>query len=194
MNAKGAHATTRRREGGGFLLGLFLGLLAGLAIAIGVAWYLHRTPAPFVERSKPTAGAEPGAPGAIAGLPQAGDRAETDKPRYDFYRVLPGSEAPVSDRELKEAARAAKGAPGPAADVYFIQAGSFQNPADADGQKARLALLGLDASVEPTTLPEKGTWYRVRIGPYTRIDELDRVRQLLAQNGIDANLVKAKAQ
>ncbi len=77
-------------------------------------------------------------------------------------------------------------------DVYFIQAGSFQNPADADNQKARLAILGFESSVEPANLPDKGTWYRVRMGPYTRIEEINRVRQQLAQNGIDASLVKVK--
>ena len=80
----------------------------------------------------------------------------------------------------------------PRKDVYFIQAGSFQNPADADNQKARLAILGFESSVEPTNLPDKGTWYRVRLGPYTKVEEMNRVRQALAQNGIDASLVKIK--
>ena len=77
-------------------------------------------------------------------------------------------------------------------DVYFIQAGSFQNPADADNQKARLAILGFESSVEPANLPDKGTWYRVRMGPYSKLEEINRIRQSLAQNGIDASLVKIK--
>jgi cell division protein FtsN len=76
--------------------------------------------------------------------------------------------------------------------VYFIQAGSFQNPADADNQKAKIAILGFESNVEPTPLPDKGTWYRVRMGPYTSLEDLNRVRRVLAQNGIDANLVKLK--
>ena len=79
-------------------------------------------------------------------------------------------------------------------DVYFIQAGSFQNPAEADNQKARLAILGYDSSVEPANLPDKGTWYRVRMGPYQKLDEINRIRQSLAQNGIEASLVKIKDQ
>jgi len=100
---------------------------------------------------------------------------------------------------LKEAAKAAvKGQPGQpgqteaAKGVYFIQAGSFQNPADADNQKAKIAILGFESSVEPTALPDKGTWYRVRLGPYTTLDELNRVRRTLSQSGIDASLVKLK--
>jgi len=99
----------------------------------------------------------------------------------------------VSEKELRERARAAaKGQLLGAKERYFIQAGSFQNPAEADNQKARLAILGFESSVEPANLPDKGTWYRVRMGPYTQVEEINRVRQMLAQNGIDASLVKIK--
>lgn len=190
-SARSIAAPARLR--GGFLLGLFLGLFAGLAIALAVALYLTKAPIPFIGKTKPAAKEEPAKPPAIAGMPQA--EVKADKPKFDFYRILPGAEEAVSERELKEAARAAKGdaAKGDAARaIYFIQAGSFQNPADADNQKAKIALLGLEAGVEPTTLPDKGTWYRVRLGPYAKIDELNRVRQTLAQNGIEASLVKVK--
>jgi cell division protein FtsN len=119
-----------------------------------------------------------------------------EKPKFDFYRILPGSEEPVTEKEIRERARAsAKGGQQEAAkDVYFIQAGSFQNPADADNQKARLAILGFESSVEPANLPDKGTWYRVRMGPYAKVDEINKVRQALAQSGIDASLIKVKDQ
>jgi cell division protein FtsN len=187
-----ARPRTPARLRGGFLLGLFVGLLAGLAIAVAVALYVTRAPIPFLDKARPASREPAPAPGPVAGLPQAEPKAE--KPKYDFYRILPGAEEPVTDRELKEAARAAKSEPKADAPraIYFIQAGSFQNPADADSQKAKLALLGLEAGVEPTTLADKGTWYRVRLGPYANIEDLDRVRQTLAQNGIEANLVKVK--
>ena len=60
------------------------------------------------------------------------------------------------------------------------------------GLLAGLAILGYESSVEPANLPDKGTWYRVRLGPYSKVDELNKVRQALAQNGIDASLVKIK--
>jgi cell division protein FtsN len=174
---------------------MFVGLLVGLAVALGIAFYLNKTPIPFItakpkqaEKDSPA-----GKPSAIAGLPQAGAPANTpaggaEKPKFDFYKILPGAEEPVSEKDL----RARRGQQDPGKDVYFIQAGSFQNPADADNQKARLAILGFESSVEPTNLPDKGTWYRVRLGPFTKVDEINRVRQALAQNGIDANLVKIK--
>ena len=191
MNARTRSQANRKSSAGGFLLGMFVGLIVGLAVALGIAFYLNKTPIPFLTaKPKPAEKDAGGAkPPPIAGLPSAG---EADKPKFDFYKILPGTEEPVTDKELRERARAGKGQQDLPKDVYFIQAGSFQNPADADNQKARLAILGFESSVEPTNLPDKGTWYRVRLGPYTKVEEINRVRQQLAQNGIDANLVKIK--
>lgn len=185
------------RSGGSFLLGMFVGLLIGLGLALGVAFYLSKTPLPFLGKSKPAAGkdgkdaaADPAKPAVVAGMPQGA--AKGDKPKFDFYKILPGSEEPVSEKEMKDAAKSSKSQPEAARGVYFIQAGSFQNPADADNQKAKIAILGFESSVEPTALPDKGTWYRVRLGPYTTLEELNRVRRTLSQSGIDASLVKLK--
>jgi cell division protein FtsN len=189
------HAAPRRRSGGGFLLGAFIGLIIGLAIAVGVAFYLNKTPIPFLGKAKPAAKdtSEAAKSPVIAGMPQGGAaKPPGEKPKFDFYKILPGGEETVTDRQLKDAAKAAKAQPNLPKDVYYIQAGSFQNPADADNQKAKLAILGLESNVEPTTLPDKGTWYRVRLGPYTRLEDLNRVRQQLTQNGFDASLVKLK--
>jgi cell division protein FtsN len=188
----------RSRSAGGFLLGMAVGLLVGLGIALAVALFLNKTPIPFMGGKKPAAakeGAEPAKPAQVAGMPQGGSAKapeKADKPKFDFYKILPGGEEPVSDRELKAAAKAAKSQPDAEKGVYFIQAGSFQNPADADNQKARIAILGFESSVEPTALPDKGTWYRVRLGPYTALEDLNKVRRVLSQNGIDASLVKVK--
>jgi cell division protein FtsN len=194
--AKKPMAAARSKSGGSFLLGLFVGLLAGLAIALGVAFYVSKTPIPFLGRPKadPAKDAVQAAkPPAIAGMPQGAPPVKApEKPKFDFYRILPGSEEAVTERELKDAARAAAKGKAEEQGTYFIQAGSFQNPADADNQKARLAILGLDSSVDPTTLPDKGTWYRVRMGPFTRLEDVNKVRQTLAQNGIDASLVRVK--
>jgi cell division protein FtsN len=186
---------TRRRSEGGFLLGISVGVLIGLVVALGIAFYLNKAPMPFLT-AKPTKADKDqaaGKPPAIAGLPSASvPPAAADKPKFDFYKILPGQEEPVSEKELRERARQARGQQESSKDVYFIQAGSFQNPADADNQKARLAILGYESSVEPANLPDKGTWYRVRLGPYTKVEEINRVRAALAQNGIDASLVKIK--
>ena len=180
---------SRSKSGGGFLLGVFVGLIIGLATALGVAFYMNKTPIPFLTKKpvaeKPADGAK--AP-EITGMP-GGKATAPEKPKFDFYKILPGSEEPVSEKDLKAAG---KGKPEDSKDVYLLQAGSFQNPADADNLKAQLAILGVEAVVEPINLPDKGTWYRVRMGPYNKIDEINKMRSTMAANGIEVSLVKIK--
>ena len=189
----------RKRAQGNFLAGMGVGVLIGLAVSLAIAFYLNRTPIPFMT-AKPKHAEKEGAaakPPAIAGLPQTSPAPipPQEKPKFDFYRILPGSEEPVTEKEIRERMRAKGGGQQDAGkDVYFIQAGSFQNPAEADNQKARLAILGFESSVEPANLPDKGTWYRVRMGPYAKLEDINKVRQALAQNGIDASLIKVKDQ
>src|SRR3954469_8206349 len=188
---------TRKQSAGGFMLGMFVGLIAGLAVSLAIAFYLNKTPVPFLTAKAKQAekDAAAGKAPAIAGLPQgAVAAAPAEKPRFDFYKILPGQEEPVSERDLRDRMKSGRGQLEGPKDVYFIQAGSFQNPWDADNQKTRLAILGFESSVEPANLPDKGTWYRVRLGPYAKVEELNKVRATLAQNGIDASLVKVKEQ
>lgn len=201
VRLRGTRAT-RARSKGGFLLGVFTGLILGLVVAIGVAFYLSNTPIPFATKAKPNGpetGTTPEKLPTIAGLPQRNAGAEAgqagkapERPKFDFYKILPGSEEPVSDKEIKERMRSGQPQREGAKEIYYVQAGSFQNPADADNQKARLAMLGFESSVEPANLPDKGTWYRVRLGPYSKIEDINQVRQTLAQNGVQASLVKVK--
>ncbi|MGH8668117.1 MAG: SPOR domain-containing protein [Burkholderiales bacterium] len=190
--------SSRKRAGGGFLLGMFVGVAIGLVVSLMIAFYLNRTQISSSLAGKPKEtqkeGTAPAKPPAIAGLPQGSVTAPAsgEKPKFDFYKILPGQEEQVTERELRERLRTARSQPGAGKDVYFVQAGSFQNPADADNQKARLAILGFESSVEPANLPDKGTRYRVRLGPYTKVEDINRIRQALAQNGIDASLVKIK--
>jgi cell division protein FtsN len=181
-------AALRSHASSSFLIGLFFGFLLGLGVAAGIAIYFFKTPGPFADRTRPAEKPPSPAPGAPDPLKSA--KAE-EKPRFDFYRILPGQEEPVTERQLRDAAKQAAKAGG-AKDTYVLQAGSFQNPADADNLKARLAMMGIEASVEPANLAEKGVWYRVRLGPYTQVEEINRVRQQLAQNGVDASLVRIK--
>jgi cell division protein FtsN len=71
----------------------------------------------------------------------------------------------------------------------YLQAGSFQNMAEADNQKARLALMGVEARIQQVMLQDK-VWYRVRLGPYPRMEEVSILRGELARQGIDARVVK----
>lgn len=176
----------RKGGGGSLLLGVLIGLVLGLGIALGVAWYLNRSPSPFLSRGAATA--KPPAPKS-ADDEKSGAKTADTKPRFDFYKILPGVEEPATDQQLKDAQKASVAA---SKEAFFLQAGAFQNAPDADNLKARLALLGVQASVQTTTLPDKGVWHRVRIGPYTSVEELNRTRETLKQNGMQTTLIKVR--
>ena len=143
-----------------------------------------------------------------------GDPAAADKPRFDFYKILPGIEEPkmpakaaekpapdkatveramtpdkaiakVEERPPAEAPRAPK-----AQDRFWLQAGSFAAEPEAENLKARLALAGWEAAVQPATLPDKGVRYRVRLGPYDNTDELNRVKGELGKRGFEVSVIK----
>ncbi len=183
--AKDYRTGTKGKSGGGTLLGIFIGLILGLIIAVGITWYMNKTPIPFLNKAKPPEKADNGK--LVQPKPDEKTTQQAEKPRFEFYKILPGAEEPVTEQQIKQAAK-----PGAPTENFLLQVGSFQNPAEADNLKARLALLGVEASVEPIDLADKGTWYRVRLGPYTKLDEINRLRQTLAQNGIEASLVKIK--
>lgn len=75
-------------------------------------------------------------------------------------------------------------------ETLFLQAGAFQSEADADNMKAKIAFAGFEAAVKPVNLVGKGTLYRVRLGPYKSQDEVNRIKNVLSQNGIGAAVVK----
>ena len=73
-------AVAKKKNGGGTLLGIFIGLILGLGIAVGITWYMNKTPIPFLNKAKPPekAAAEPGK--AIA-KPDEKTTQQVEKPR-----------------------------------------------------------------------------------------------------------------
>lgn len=180
--------SSSKREGSPLFTGVLIGLIVGLAVAIGVALYINFSPKPFVSRDKQPEEATKAAAQKMAPAEVDGKGKPSDKPRFDFYTILPGSEVPVSEQEIKQATKQE----GTAKDSYFLQVGSFQAAAEADNMKARLALLGLEAVIQTADIPDKGVWHRVRIGPFANIEDMSRSRTLLTQNDISSSLVKVK--
>jgi cell division protein FtsN len=187
---------TRRKSTGGTLLGLFVGLIVGVLASAAVVWYIHRTPPPFSPRMQgPGAPAQPAgsqAPLALPGKPGDPVPQQGDKPRFDFYTILPG-EAPENRAETGSVspAEAKRGDEAKTAikEPLFLQTGSFQNAADADNQKARLAMMGMEAGVQQVMLQDK-VWYRVRLGPFGKIEDVNALRAELARQGMEANVVR----
>jgi cell division protein FtsN len=188
---------TKRRQFGGTILGMFIGLVLGVLISFGVVWYLNKTELPFRDKGtraeRSVNGDQGGAPAPLPGKP--GDKVG-DKPRFEFYKILPGSQeaTPAGKSEEGKAAKPeakpeAKAGAKPA-EAHYLQVGSFQKAADADNLKAKLALMGMEASVHEVDVPEKGKMFRVRTGPFSSVEQLNRARKELSENGIQA--VQAK--
>jgi cell division protein FtsN len=199
----------RRNHRGGTLLGVFIGLVLGLMLAAGVAYYVAKANSPYAVKDARDAGRETT---RDSGKSAKADASAADKPRFDFYKILPGAEEPkvqverkiAPDRAVidqakdKEAERApakvaaaepSAKAPG-AGERFWLQAGSFAAESDAENLKARLALAGWEAGVQQGTLSDKGVRYRVRLGPYDNTDELNRIKADLAKKGFDAAVIK----
>jgi cell division protein FtsN len=180
------------------LTGVFIGLLVGLCLALVVALYLNKSN-PFVTREQAPAPekresrAEPPKPGAPASMPapaqpQPGkpqEARQADAKRFDFYKILPGTEEAVTDKDLQRSPPQ-----GAARDVYYLQAGAFQKASDADNLKARLALAGLEAQIQTGTLPDKSVWHRVRLGPFASAAAMAQARGVLRENKIEPSIIK----
>jgi cell division protein FtsN len=191
-------------------LGILIGLLLGIIIALGVALWLNKSALPFLERAKPpeplsrietkpAPHPEPSAPVAEA------TPSRPEKSRFEFYQILPGEKdaagkdarlGPKKPAEVPQTARPAdKTADKPAdkggaKEVFYLQAGAFQSESDAENLKAKIAFIGLQASAKAVAVPDKGTLYRVRLGPYQSLEDVNRIKAVLSQNGVGANIVK----
>jgi cell division protein FtsN len=181
---KPKHSPDRRKSGGNTLVGVFIGLVLGVAIAAGVVMYINKTPLPFINKVQPAPRADSHqAPVALPGKP--GDPTPTERPSQ-LASVPPNAEATRGEGSAQnEAARPE--AQGQKDKLIYFQAGAFSQPQDADRLKANLALMGLEADVQQVMVQNK-TFYRLRLGPYTKI-RADSVRAELAQAGIETALI-----
>ena len=109
--------------------------------------------------------------------------------KYDFYEMLPNFEVvvPEKDKEVKRDLPATARIERPG--VYVLQAGSYRNQSDADRVRAQLALQGIDARVQRVAV-DADVWHRVRIGPVTRLEDLNKLRKQLQAAEIDALVIR----
>lgn len=108
----------------------------------------------------------------------------SDEPRFDFYEILPRYEVLVPGTE-RVAAPAAPAEPVSAPGSYVLQTGSFRSYADADRRQAGLALLGIESRIQTVSI-DGVEFHRVRIGPISDLGELDRVRRMLREAGVES--------
>ncbi|HUX74368.1 MAG TPA: SPOR domain-containing protein [Steroidobacteraceae bacterium] len=172
--------------------GFFLGLAVGLAIA-GAVYLQDRRPKPAAaqpQRAQKARQTNFAAGGGRANGEAAGAAASAAIPAksYDFYRMLPNFEVvlPAKGKEVKADLRpAAETRPG----TYILQAGSYKHFADADRVRAQLALQGIESKVQKVSV-DNDTWHRIRIGPVSNLDALNRMRRILRKANIDVLVIR----
>ena len=77
-------------------------------------------------------------------------------------------------------------------EIFYLQAGAFQKAVDADQLRAKLALTGLETSVQEVNIRDKGAMHRVRSGPFHSHAEMNRARDQLSQAGVQTSIIKQK--
>ncbi|MFN3712435.1 MAG: SPOR domain-containing protein [Alcanivoracaceae bacterium] len=132
-------------------------------------------------------------------------------PRFDFYAVLPKMEvivpkgedepqplrrAPPSATTDSSSGSPTESAPAAAAqgrqEQYLLQAGSFRRNDDADRRRGELILHGLTARVQPVSMGNGDTWYRVMVGPFDNANAAHRAQDRLASAGIETLAIRAR--
>ena len=163
------------------------GMLAGIVQASTAFVYLGGTP----RKSRDSADAPRPDPyrAAPADADSAGVGPGRTAEKYDFYQMLPNFEVvvPEKDKDVKRDPPAAAKIERPG--VYVLQAGSYRNEADADRVRAQLALQGVDARVQRVAV-DADVWHRVRIGPISNLEELNKVRRQLRAAEVDALVIR----
>lgn len=206
------------KQRGGTLLGIIIGALLGLGAALAVAVYVTKVPVPFLNKSQshsaendaaeaqknkdwnpntPLAGKNPARPSAVAsGSVGTAPPAENTVPAA---AALSTAKAAASNDPLGDLAKA-KSAPKPDTAVasagdypfsYFIQAGAFRTPEEAEQQRAKLSLMGYQAKVSEREQSGR-TVYRVRLGPFDKKDDADKTKEKLDSNAIETALVRVQ--
>ncbi len=160
-----------------FLSGLSLGLLA----AVFVFFYGNE----LADKLEIKRSVEQHTPEKVTANPEKVKKkpATVPEPTFEFYNILPNKEVDISAWITKEPKRKNKGAPEEEGN-YILQVGSFKQNKAADEVKARLALLGFQAYIEPGVINGEST-YRVRIGPYKNLTKLKSARERLLANDLD---------
>lgn len=116
----------------------------------------------------------------------------SNKPKFDFYTILPELEVAIPEQELIDASEEKNN--GRKTKInYILQAGSFKSYKEADKLKARLALEGIEANIQKVKINDSDTWHRVRIGPLKNISQLNKARRRLRGLGIASIVVKNKS-
>ena len=204
---------------GGAATGFIIGLVIGLAVALAVAIYVTKVPTPFTNKNQPRSAEQDAAEaqknkdwnpnGALQSKPASstaetpeaakeGSKAEAQEPAKEVIKeaAKPETKPAVTADPLGELVKSktAQTPPAPGSGdpfTYFVQAGAFRSQAEADAQRAKLTLLGLDAKISEREQAGRQV-YRVRLGPYDDKEVAERAKSKLDAGGIETALVRVQ--
>ncbi|MBC7414924.1 MAG: SPOR domain-containing protein [Herminiimonas sp.] len=206
----------RQAQAGGTVLGIIIGLVVGLGIAIVVAVMITKSSLPFTNKQAQPERASAGtAQITDPNKPLYGNKEPAREAAKSFSQappenaVIADAKPPVVEKSTadkpadKPAAKPAEKASDKASDkvamvkpdgadekwIYFLQAGAFREPSDAENAKAKLALMGFEASISERP-SDSGPLYRVRVGPFNQLEVMTRARTKLSDNGVDVAVVR----
>ncbi|MFM9913036.1 MAG: SPOR domain-containing protein [Methylophilaceae bacterium] len=202
----------------GLLIGLLIGIALSVGVALTVnksesAFHEKAPPVPSIPVPPPQTeskaeAAKPSTSGEVSSeiveapekkIEQKADVSKVDpkaepskkEDRFTFYDILTEAQPPVVKSDLKPMPESPSDtSTKPAAEKLILQVGAFKTEQEADNTKAKLSLIGLEATVQSISIPDKGLLHRVRVGPFATQDELNRARAELSKNGFSAELVK----
>jgi len=185
-------STPRQASTGSPWLVLCIGLVCGAVLSGLYFGYKENEPGRFGSGIRSLMEDEPEPPRrAEAPEPEpVQPREPPPRVKLDYHEVLPNIDTIISESELIEDEAPVERRPG---HEYILQAGSYRQESDAETLKARLALAGFEAVIQRVNIDGKGTYFRVRLGPYQSTRKLQLDKKRLAGRGIDALALRLDA-
>ena len=136
--------------------------------------------------SSPPAAAQPVAAADAKGAAASAPKAAASKPEK-VETGKPTSADPLGDLAKAKAAESGSADP----YDYFVQAGAFRTQADADAQRAKLAMMGWEARVSEREQNGRPV-FRVRVGPFAKRDDAAALKDKLDGTGVESALVRVQ--
>jgi cell division protein FtsN len=137
---------------------------------------------------------------ASAAAPAAQTAASAPRPAAEPKPAAPASPASAPKAELKPAVSAdplgdlakARSAGAEAEPFsYFIQIGAFRTIEDAENQRAKLMLSGVDTKISEREQSGRAV-FRVRVGPFNKKEDADKAKAKLDASGLETALVRVQ--
>lgn len=189
-------ASAARPGSGSLFTGIVIGILVGLAAALGVALYLNRAPSPFAER-KAVEPAKPRLPNPAPSSPAkpepvptaaAPSQAKQGADDLQFHDILRGP------KEGRDGGRDARPGPAPLApseQVFYVQVASLSSAAEADTLKVQLTLAGFEPRIQSVQLDGGKLVHRVRLGPFANPGDAEiALADVKRKNQIEGRIIK----